>query len=153
MTTLNNGVYNCINNNPFEISTDSSWPGNLNSYIKKHSCVKIGNDSVRLVKFDNLSESIVFMVSFMGQVINNVEPLKALNVDVDINKSYGKALFQLAFTTWLTPLAFKDGLDALGIKNKTIETFSDTNGLYSTSVYNNFVNVFTTAYEYFKQNP
>jgi len=153
-TTLNNDVYNCINNNPFEINTESSWPGNLNSYIKKQSCVKIANNSLRLVKFDNLSESIAFMASFMNEVVkNNVEPLKTLNVDTDINKSYGKALFQIAYTTWLTPLAFTNSLNSEGIKDTTVNDFSEPNGDYSVNTYNLFVSVFTNAYEYFKQNP
>jgi len=150
-TSQNNGVYNCINNNPFEINTNTIHKGNLNSYIKKQSCVQISNNSVRLVKFDDLSESINFMVSFMNQVINNVEPLKALNTDTNEDRSYGKSLFQLAYTTWLTPLAFSNELDAAGIKQATLNEFSGSNG--SEKVYNIFVEVFTRAYEYFKQNP
>ena len=93
------------------------------------------------------------MVSFMTEVIKNVEPLKALNVDVDINKSYGKALFQIAATTWLTQLAFEDELDALGMKNKTLEIFNSQNNNLSLEIYDIYVEVFTKAYEYFKQNP
>lgn len=149
-TTLNDGIYNCINNNPFEINTNTNQPGALNTYIKKQSCVNIGNDPVRLVKFDDLSESIQFMVSFMSENIKMIDSLVGLNTDVDVNRSYGKSLFQLAFTTWITPLAIEESLDANGIKNRTIEEFTQLNGLNG---YNAAVELFTRTYEYFKQNP
>ena len=153
-TTLNNSVYNCINNNPFEINTLSNHKGNLNSYIKKQSCVKIGQYSIRLVKFDKLLDSINFMVSYMTEVIKNTEALKTLNPNVDENKSYGEALFQIAYTTWLTSLAFDNGgLDANGIKTTTLNNFTGENGNYSKQTYDIYVSKFTDAYEYFKQNP
>jgi hypothetical protein len=90
-TTINNGITNCINNNPFGISTKIDYKGNLPSLILKQSCVNVLNVPTPLVKFNNLTESIKFMVSYMTQVINFVPQLKTLNTDTDENKQYGKA--------------------------------------------------------------
>jgi len=158
-TTINNGITNCINNNPFGITTEIDYKGNLPSLILKQSCVNISNTPTPLVKFDNLSESIKFMVAYMTQVINFVPELKNLNPDTDINKEYGKALFQLVYTSWITQKAFGDTtttpiqppLNAQQIKDTTIQDFSISNqDIYK---YNSWVDVFTVTYKFFKQNP
>jgi hypothetical protein len=156
-TTVNNGVFNCMNNNPFGITTTTNYKGNLPNLIIKQSCVNINNKTTPLVKFENLTESINFMVSFMTQVINFVPELKTLNPDSDENKSYGKALFQLTYTAWLTSKAFGDSttnpplppLDAQQIKDVTIQDFNQTNLL---DAYNSYVDLFTGLYKFFKQN-
>jgi hypothetical protein len=94
----------------------------------------------------------------MGQVMNQVQPLKILNPDTDENKSYGKTLYQLAFTCWQTPLAFGDStttpptppLTTKQIKEVTEKFFKDRNIM---DTYNANVSLFTTAYKYFLQNP
>ena len=157
-TTVNNGIVNCINNNPFEISTSINYKGNLPSLILKQSCVKINNNTKPLVKFNNLTESIKFMIAYMTQVINLVPELKNLNVDNDINKQFGKSLFQIVHTSWVFQKAFgnpnavppQPPLNAQQIKDVTIKDFTDANQL---DVYNTYVDVFTESYKYFKQNP
>ena len=157
-TTINNGVVNCVNNNPFGISTDIEYKGNLPNLIIKQSCVNIKNIATPLVKFDTLNQSINFMVSYMTQVINFIPELKTLNPDSDENKSYGKALFQLTYTTWLTNKAFANTtttppqppLNAQQIKDITIKDYTDQNNL---DTYNAYVNAFAETYKYFKQNP
>jgi hypothetical protein len=157
-TTVNNGIVNCINNNPFEISTSINYKGNLPSLILKQSCVKINNNTKPLVKFNNLTESIKFMIAYMTQVINLVPELINLNVDNDINKQFGKSLFQIVHTSWVFQKAFgnpnavppQPPLNAQQIKDVTIKDFTDANQL---DVYNTYVDVFTESYKYFKQNP
>ncbi len=161
-TTLNNGVFNCINNNPYDINTSNNFPGNLPSLIKAQSCVLINNKSIPLVKFDTLQNSIEFVNSFMTNLINMVPELVTLNPDTDLNRSYGKALFQLAFTTWLTPLAFGNStttpptsqLTATEIRDKTIDAFSNTNTKITINgnevpAYQACVEIFTISYELF----
>ena len=155
-TTLNDGVFNCINNNPYEINTGNVFKGNLPSLIKAQSCVLINNKSISLVKFDTLQKSIEFVNSFMLSLINIVPELVTINVDTDLNRSYGKALFQLAFTTWLTPLAFGDStttpptpqLTATEIMDVTKLAFTDKDGNILPS-YNQTIEIFTQAYELF----
>jgi hypothetical protein len=148
-TTLINNVFNCMNNNPYEINTGTVFKGNLPSLIKAQSCVLINSKSISLVKFDTLQKSIEFLNSFMLSLINMVPELVTVNVDTDLNKSYGKALFQLFFTTWLTPLAFgPPQLTATEIMNATKIAFTDNNGNILPS-YNQVVETFTQAYELF----
>ena len=157
-TTLNNGITNCINNNPFGISTKINYKGNLPTFILKQSCVNVENTPTPLVKFNNLTESVRFMVSYMTQVINLVPQLKTLNPDTNENKQYGKALFQLTYTSWVTQKAFGDDtttpiqppLNAQQIKDTTIQDYTNENLLDN---YNSWVDVFTESYKYFKQNP
>jgi hypothetical protein len=157
-TTINNGVFNCMNNNPFEINTKTKFPGNLPTLIKEQSCVNIKNVAVPLVKFATLSDSIYFMVSFFSQVINQVQPLKLLNPDTNESKSYGKTLYQLAYTCWETPAAFGNSnaipptppLTTKQIKEVTEKYFKDSDFM---TLYNFRVESFTTAYKYFLQNP
>jgi hypothetical protein len=157
-TTINNGVFNCLNYNPFEINTKTKYPGNLSTLIKEQSCVNISNVAVPLVKFTAFQDSIYMMVSFMEQVMNQVQPLKILNPDTDNNKSYGKTLYQLAFTCWETSVAFGDSksipttppLTTKQIKEVTEKFFKDRNIM---DTYNANVSLFTSAYKYFLQNP
>ena len=148
-TTLNDGVFNCINNNPYEINTGNVFKGNLPSLITAQSCVLINNKSKPLVKFNTLQKSIEFVNSFMLSLINMVPELVTINVDTDLNRSYGKALFQLAFTTWLTPIAFgPPQLTATEIMDKTKLAFTDKDGNILPA-YNQTVEIFTQAYELF----
>lgn len=155
---MNNGITNCINNNPFGINTIINYKGNLPSLILKQSCINIANTPTPLVKFNNLTESIKFMISYMTQVINLVPQLKTLNPDADENKQYGKALFQLVYASWLTQKAFgnptavppQPPLNAQQIKDTTIQDFTNQNKL---DTYNNWVEEFARSYKYFKQNP
>jgi hypothetical protein len=148
-TTLNDGVFNCINNNPYEINTGNVFKGNLPSLITAQSCVLINNKSKSLVKFNTLQKSIEFVNSFMLSLINMIPELVTINVDTDLNRSYGKALFQLAFTTWLTPIAFgPPELTATEIMDKTKLAFTDKDGNILPS-YNQTVEIFTQAYELF----
>lgn len=103
--TENNGIFNSINYNPYEIKTSKSYGGNLNSFIKKQSCVKVNNKSYRFVQFDSFTESIQFINAFMTAPMNNLNALVALNTNSNIDKSYGEALFQIAYTSWITDLA------------------------------------------------
>jgi hypothetical protein len=147
-TTLNNEVFNCINNNPYEVSTANVFKGNLPSLITAQSCVLMSNDkSKTLVKFDTLQKSIEFVNSFMTELIKLVPQLVAINPDTDLNRSYGKALFQLAFTTWLTPLAFgPPQLTEVEIRDKTKAAFTDKDGNILPA-YQSSVEIFTKAYE------
>jgi hypothetical protein len=138
-----------MNNNPYQINTLNNFLGNLPSLIKAQSCVLIQNKSIPLVKFDTLQNSIEFVNSFMKSSINMVPELVNLNPDTDLNKSYGKALFQLAFTTWITPLAFgPPQLTATEIMNETKLKYTDKDGNILPA-YNQDVEIFTQAYELF----
>ena len=111
--------------------------------------VLIKNKSKPLVKFNTLQKSIEFVNSFMLSLINMIPELVTINVDTDLNRSYGKALFQLAFTTWLTPIAFgPPQLTATEIMDKTKLAFTDKDGNILPA-YNQTVEIFTQAYELF----
>ena len=152
-TSLNNGVYNCINNNPYEVSTKNIFKGNLPSLITAQSCVLLSKDESKpLVKFDTLQKSVEFLNSFMTSLINMIPQLVSLNPDTDLNKSYGKALLQLAFTTWLTPLFYGSAtpLTPLQIRDNTIKAYEGENVNVSGNevpIYQVSVEIFTNAYE------
>lgn len=159
-TTNNDGVFNCINNNPFEISVHSTninqnktFGGSLNDFIKKLSCVQINNNNVSLVKFDTFTESIQFINAYLTNAILNIPALVTLNPNTDLDKSYGAALFQLAHTTWFNNFALGNPnavpptppLNATQIKAKTLSDFSSLGSQYIVKVQS-----FTDAWRKFK---
>jgi len=106
--------------------------------------------SVALASFLEVSTPTKFMVSFYQSMIPLIESLKTLNVDTNEYKQYGKALAQICYTTWDTPVAFgPPALTAEQIKNEVINT-TNTKVI---SLYNNYVTIFTTLYEDFVLNP
>ena len=110
------------------------------------------DESKPLVKFDTLQKSVEFLNSFMTSLINMIPQLVSLNPDTDLNKSYGKALLQLAFTTWLTPLFYGSAtpLTPLQIRDNTIKAYEGENVNVSGNevpIYQVSVEIFTNAYE------
>jgi hypothetical protein len=143
-------LLNSINNNLYEISTETKHNGSLDTYLKEQTCVDIMGDSVVLASFLDTTISTKFMVSFYQSMIPLIESLKTLNIDTNEYKQYGKALAQICYTTWDTPIAFgPPPLTAEQIKTQVINNV-DTNVI---KLYNDYVTVFTTLYENFVLNP
>ena len=142
-------VFNSINNNLYEITTSNPPRGNLGSFIVEQSCVKILGDDVPIAKFQNISNATKYMISYYQVYEPIIENLKTINPNVDVNVSYGKALTQLMSTTWDTPYAIEAQRNTQEIKDFTENTLYVGN----VATYNEYVNVFKNAYEYFVQNP
>ena len=149
----NSAVLNSINYNPYEISTESKQPGSLGDYISEQVCVKIGGEDVPLVSFSSLTDSTNFIISFYSSYETMISNLVTANTDTDINKSYGKALAQLTFTTWDVAAAFGDTttspptppLTAIQIKDFTLKEKND--GHFTG--YDLYVDAFTKFYKVF----
>jgi hypothetical protein len=149
----NSAVLNSINHNPYEISTESKQPGSLGDYISKQVCVKIGGEDVPLVSFSSLTDSTNFIISFYSSYETMISNLVTANTDTDINKSYGKSLAQLTFTTWDTAAAFGDTtkspptppLTAIKIKDFTLEQKNNS----KFTEYDSYVDLFTKYYKSF----
>jgi hypothetical protein len=143
-------LLNSINNNLYEISTETKHNGSLDTYLKEQICVDILGTSVALASFLEISTPTKFMVSFYQSIIPLIESLKTLNVDTNEYKQYGKALAQICLTTWDSAVAFgPPALTAEVIKEK-ITTATNTDVI---NTYNNYVVVFTTLYENYFLNP
>jgi hypothetical protein len=93
------------------------------------------------------------MNAYMTNVINSIPRLVTLNPNTNLDKSYGAALFQLAYTTWYGTFAFGNPdaippvppLNETQIKSKTISDFASL-----TNNYNTLVESFTQAWQQFK---
>jgi hypothetical protein len=153
-TTNNNGVYNCINNNPYEISTENIFGGNLIQFITSQSCTSINGKPKPLVKFDTLNRSTEFMVSYMTSVIPLLPSFLSINSDTDINKKYGKSLLQLSISAWETRAAFgdPDAIPPVPAQTPSQIKTTVTNNL-NAATYNLLVNKFADCYKYFVLNP
>jgi len=146
--------FNSINNNLYEISTETKHNGSLDTYLKEQICVSVDVNGtptdITLASFLETSTPTKFMVSFYQSMIPLIEALKTLNVDTNEYKQYGKALAQICLTTWDTPKAFgPPALTAEQIKNEVINSV-DT-GVINT--YPSYVTIFTKLYESFVLNP
>ena len=141
---------NSINNNFYEISTETKHNGSLDTYLKEQTCVDVGGKSRVFASFTDNNTGTNFMVSFFQSVIPLIESLKTINVDTNEYKQYGKALSQICLTTWDTAIAFgPPPLTAEQIKDK-ITTATNTAVI---NTYNIYVKQFTDYYEYFVLNP
>jgi len=142
--------FNIINNNFYEISTETKHNGSLDTYLKEQICVDVAGTSRTFASFTDNTTSSGFMVSFYQSMIPLIESLKTINPDTNEYKQYGKALSQLCLTTWDTPVAFgPPPLTAEEIKNEVVNNVSSS----VINTYNNYVTVFTEYYEYFVLNP
>lgn len=135
-------VLNSMNNNIYEISTESKHLATYDDIIKEQVCVGHVGDPFPLVSFQNLKDATDFMVRFYGEYNEIINDLVDLNPDVDNNKSYGKALTQLTFTTWDTSLGI--GKNASEIKEITLNNINTNFTQYDT-----YVDYFTLAYKNF----
>ena len=149
LNTSNGSVYNVINNNLYEITTSNKPRGNLGTYVTEQSCVKISGTDVPIVKFPNILTATNYMVSYYQVYEPMIQNLVGVNYNIDVNVSYGKALTQLAITTWVTAAAVTSSLNAQQIKDYT----ENTKFLNNTASYDAYVNIFKDSYSYFVQNP
>lgn len=144
------GQMNSVNNNFYEISTETKHNGSLDTYLKEQTCIDVAGTSRALASFTDTTTSTNFMVSFYQSMLPLIEQLKNVNVDTNEYKQYGKALSQLCLTTWDTGVAFgPPALNAEQIKNEVI---NNTN-TQVINTYPFYVNIFTTFYEAFVLNP
>jgi hypothetical protein len=149
LNTTNATTFNVINNNLYEITTKNAPKGNLATFITEQSCVDISGTKVPIAKFPDILTATQYMISYYQGYEPMIQNLVNLNPNVDVNVSYGKALTQLAVTTWLTAAAITSSLNAQQIKDETENKIF----LNNATGYNAFVNVFKNSYLYFVQNP
>ena len=142
----NANLFNTSNYNFYEISTENKFTGNMDSYIKNQMCATIKNTVRSMASFSDFKTPTDFMVSFYSVYEPIIESLKNLNPDTNIYKSYGKALAQLAITTWDTPIGLNS--TASEIKQKALDQVGT-----NINVYDLYVQYFTNAYENFDKNP
>ena len=152
-TTENNGMFNSINFNPYEILTVRNFGGGLNSLIKKQSCVTVNNQSYRFVKFDSFLESMQFVKAYMTAPLINLNALVGINPNSNQDKSYGEALFQIVYTSWLTDLASGNPSAVPPVPPlTTAQIKSTTQSKYppAGATYQSYVQKFTDAWARFK---
>ena len=142
-------TFNIINNNLYEITTSTEPRGNLSSFISEQSCVSLYGKNVPIAKFPNIKTATDYMVSYYQGYEPVIENLKNVNPNIDINVSYGKALSQLATSTWDSTIGITSSFDAQQMKNHTENQVF----LGNTATYNLLVNIYKDAYEYFVSNP
>ena len=149
LNTRNNLIYNVINNNLYEITTSNAPRGNLATFITEQSCVDISGIKVPIAKFPNILTATNYMISYYQVYSPMIQNLKNVNPNIDVNVSYGKALAQLALTTWKTAAAVTSSLNAQQIKDYVENDLL----LNNATTYDAYVKIFKDSYEFFVQNP
>jgi hypothetical protein len=149
LNTVNSSTYNSINNNLYEITTSTPPRGNLATFITEQTCVDISGIRVPIAKFPNILTATKYMISYYQVYEPMIQNLVNVNPNIDVNVSYGKALTQLAVTTWKTAAAVTSPLNAQQIKDYTENTIF----LNNNTGYDAFIQVFKDSYIYFVQNP
>ena len=149
LNARNNLTYNVINNNLYEITTSNLPKGNLATFITEQSCVDISGTKVPIAKFPNILTATKYMISYYQGYEPVIQNLVNVNPNVDNDVRYGKALTQLAVTTWETAEAITSSLNAQQIKDYTENTLF----LNNTTGYDAYVKIFKDSYVYFVQNP
>jgi hypothetical protein len=117
-------VINGVNNNFFTISTNTTWNGNLESYINKQCCVNILKTTTTIVSFDNVEDSINFIISYYTPQIPVLNNLLSLN-NGDNETKYSNACSQLYETTWYTLDAISNGWSAQQIKQNVTNNYQN----------------------------
>jgi hypothetical protein len=138
------GVWDNVNYNPYEISTTNTF-GALNSQITSQSCVELGGKPVPIAKFNTFVESTTFISKILNPLLPMLNELVNKSTETNINKKHGKAAFQFAFSTWMTPAAYgPPALTAQQIIDFVDNTFKDNTNLYETYIatYTNFYEIF-----------
>jgi hypothetical protein len=144
------GQMNSVNNNFYEISTETKHNGSLDIFLTEQTCIDVGGTSRALASFTSTTTSSSFMVSFYQSMLPLIDSLKTVNPDTNEYKQYGKALSQLCLTTWDTAIAFgPPALTAEQIKNEVVNN-TNTNVI---NTYELYIDVFTKFYEGFVLNP
>ena len=138
------GVWDNVNYNPYEISTANNF-GALNSLITSQSCVKLGGDPVPIAKFNTFVESTTFISKILNPLLPMLNELVNKSTETNINKKHGKAAFQFAFATWITPLAY--GPPPLTAQQ--IIDFIDNEFKNKTNLYELVIKTYTDFYEIF----
>jgi hypothetical protein len=138
------GVWDNVNYNPYEISTTNNF-GALNSLITSQSCVKLGGDPVPIAKFNTFVESTTFISKILNPLLPMLNELVNKSTETNINKKHGKAAFQFAYSTWMTPTAY--GPPALTAQQ--IIDFVDNEFKNNTNLYETYIATYTNFYEIF----
>jgi hypothetical protein len=133
----------------YEITTSKAPRGNLATFITEQSCVDISGIKVPIAKFPNILTATNYMISYYQVYSPMIQNLKNVNPNIDVNVSYGKALTQLALTTWKTAAAVTSSLNAQQIKDYVENDLL----LNNATTYDAYVKIFKDSYEFFVQNP
>ena len=149
LNTTNAQTYNVINNNLYEITTSNLPKGNLATFITGQTCVNISGTDVPIAKFSDILTATKYMVSYYQGYEPLIQNLINVNPNIDNDVRYGKALTQLAVTTWKTAAAITSSLNAQQIKDYTENTLFSNNA----TGYDAFVSIFKDSYIYFVQFP
>ena len=138
----NPGVVQGVNNNLFGISTQITWFGSLASLIPKQICTQNKSGiTIPLAAFDNFTESVDFMIAYLGQYNGMIDRLVQLNPNVNITFSIANALTQLYLTTWLETSG--NGKSAAEIKQIVDQSITDEK--LTQSEYDRIKDVFLNA--------
>ena len=142
-------TFEISNLNFFEISTENKFNGSMDTYLTEQVCIDVQGTTRAFASFTANTTSFDFMVSFYTQILPLIENLKTLNTDTNIYKEYGKALAQIAVTTWETARAFGPPLlSGQQIKDLVLQEYNDGNF----ATYPTLVELYTVAYQAFETN-
>jgi hypothetical protein len=142
-SSINNpGVVQGVNNNLFGITTQILWPGSLASFFSGQICsqTKQGTTAA-LATFNNFTDSVDFMISYLRPNVNLIEKLILVNPNVNVVISIANSLTQLYLTTWLDV----SGRGKTAAQIKEIVDQSITDGKLTQAEYNKLRDVFQNA--------
>ena len=147
--TYNNEIIQTNNSNVYFITTLKRFQGSMDGKIKNQTCIRLNSSPIPIADFSTFSESTDFVLSFYKTLEPMVLELNKVNVNVNINQSFGESMAQLVYTTWNTDKAFKgaDGKPLTAQQIKDVCLADKVSGDFS--YYDEYVKIFKQWYENF----
>jgi len=149
INVVKDSIVQTSNNNYYQILTNKTYGANLNTQITSQSCASINGIQVPIASFNSFSTSTDFVNSYFSAMKPMIDELVKINPNTEISKSYGEALTQLVYTTWDTTKGYGENVTIQQIKDITLK--DKTDGVFT--VYDSYVSIFKTYYEYYLANP
>lgn len=147
--TYEGSIIQTNNCNVYFITTLKKFQGSMDGKIKNQTCIRPNGDPIPIADFSTFSESTDFVLSFYKTLEPMVLELNKVNVNVNINQSFGESMAQLVYTSWNTDKAFKgaDGKQLTAQQIKDVSLADKESGDFS--YYDEYVKQFKQSYENF----
>jgi len=137
------------NSNLYFITTIKRYKGSMDSKIKNQTCVRLNGNPFPIADFSTFSESTDFVLSYFKTLEPMITELNKINVNTNINQSFGESMAQLVYTAWNTDKAFtgENGTPLTAQQIKDVSLADKASGDFP--YYDDYVKIFKESYEKF----
>jgi len=137
------------NSNLYFIKTKKKYKGSMDSKIKNQTCVRLNGNPFPIADFSTFSESTDFVLSYFKTLEPMITELNKINVNTNINQSFGESMAQLVYTAWNTDKAFtgENGTPLTAQQIKDVSLADKASGDFP--YYDDYVKIFKESYEKF----